>query len=199
MSSQPAPRTTPPVKRKVLLVHSIGPHRDLRASIMRKRGCEVVCADDCDEARLLWQPAVYDLVLLDGKHDTLANEELCRDMKSAHPREKVAFLVDKPELLASRPAANGGNSAANPSKSYQRVLHKLMTEACEVLPHRHGFMEAVWRMYLVRSMRSPAAPTRPAPVIPVTIQPNAAPPISFGDAVRQVELEAEANHDKAGA
>jgi len=192
MSLHPATHTLPPAKRKVLLVHSIGPHRDLRASIMRKRGCEVVCADDCDEARLLWQPAVYDLVLMDGKHDAVAHEELCRDMKTAHPREKVAFLVDKPELLASRPAADGGASAANPSKSYQRVLHKLMAEACAVLPQRHGFMEAVWRMYLVRSTRSAVAPTRPAPVIPVIRQPSTASPISFGEAVRQVELEAEA-------
>ena len=189
MSSAAATRTALQPKKKVLLVHAVGHHRDLRANVMRKCGFEVVCASDCDEARLLWHPAVYDLVLLDGKHDTVANEELCRDMKASYPNEKVAFLVGKPELLASGPAVDGGNGATASSKSYQQVFQKLVSEACEVLPHRHGFMEAVWRMYLVRSGRSRPVSTRPQPVIPVTTQPNAAPRSSFGDRVRQVELQ----------
>jgi CheY-like chemotaxis protein len=191
MSSQVPTHNTLEPKKKVLLVHSIGPHRNLRASIMRKRGFEVVCADDCAEARMLWHPAVYDLVLLDGMHDVLANEELCRDMKSAYPKEKVAFLVGKPRLLASKAAADGGENAANRSMSYRHVFQELMTEACEALPHRHGFMEAVWRMYLVRSTCSPEAATRDMPVIPVTKLPEKAPLISFGDAVRQLERETE--------
>ncbi len=194
--------TTPTVlqpPKKVLLVHAVGHHRDLRANVMRKCGFEVVCANDCDEARLIWHPAVYDLVLLDGKHNTVANEELCRDMKASYPNEKVAFLVGKPELLASGPTVDGGNGAADSSKSYQQVFQKLLREACEVLPHRHGFMEAVWRMYLVRSSRSRSVSTRPEPVIPVATQPNAAPPISFGDRVRQVESETEAHDDNGSA
>ena len=193
MSAMAAPNTRVQTKKKLLLVHSIGPHRNLRASIMRKSGFEVVCASDCAEARLLWHPDVYDLVLLDGKNDVLANEELCREMKTAHPNEKVAFLVGKPEMLASKAAANGTDGAANPSKSYQRMFQQLMSDACEALPRRYGFMEAVWRMYLVRSTRSQVSDSRPQPVIPVVpviTETKSAPLVSFSDAVRQIELEA---------
>jgi CheY-like chemotaxis protein len=193
MSAMAAKKDRVQYKKKLLLVHSVGPHRNLRASVMRKSGFEVVCAGDCAEARLLWHPDVYDLVLLDGKNDTIATEELCREMKSAHPNEKVAFLVGKPEVLASKAVGNGTNGAANPSKSYQRMFQQLMSDACEALPRRYGFMEAVWRMYLVRSTRSQVFDNRPEPVIPVIpviADKKSASSISFGDAVRQIELDA---------
>ncbi len=192
------PKTSPP-KKKVLLVQSIGPHRTLRASVMRKRGFDVVCAGNCAEARLLWHPAAYDLVLLDGEHDVIDHEELCRDMKASCPKEKVAYLVGKPELLSSMPGSNGAAIAATRSRSYQHVFGELMTKACEALPHRHGFMEAVWRMYLLKSSRPPATDTREAPVIPVTKHQKLEPSIPFGEAVRQAELETEANDGNANA
>ncbi|MGH9524046.1 MAG: response regulator [Terriglobales bacterium] len=174
-------------KKKVLLVHGIGPRRDLRASIMRKRGCEVVCADDCAEARMLWHPSVYDLVLLDGRRDGVANQELCREMKTAHPDERVAFLVGKPELLSAKAATDGRADG-----EYQRLFRELLSEACEVLPHRHGFMEAVWRMHLMRSTLPSSNTVRLAPADAVSSVPDERPPINFGDAVRQIELEAGA-------
>jgi CheY-like chemotaxis protein len=193
MSAMAAKKDRVQYKKKLLLVHSVGPHRNLRASVMRKSGFEVVCAGDCAEARLLWHPDVYDLVLLDGKNDTIATEELCREMKSAHPNEKIAFLVGKPEILASKSVGNGTDGAANPSKSYQRMFQQLMSDACEALPRRYGFMEAVWRMYLVRSTRSQVSDNRPEPVIPVIPvikDKKSTSSISFGDAVRQIELDA---------
>ncbi len=193
MSAMAAKKDRVQYKKKLLLVHSVGPHRNLRASVMRKSGFEVVCAGDCAEARLLWHPDVYDLVLLDGKNDTIATEELCREMKSAHPNEKIAFLVGKPEILASKSVGNGTDGAANPSKSYQRMFQQLMSDACEALPRRYGFMEAVWRMYLVRSTRSQVSDNRPEPVIPVIpviTDKKSTSSISFGDAVRQIELDA---------
>ena len=193
MSPQPAKQATPQPKKKVLLVQSIGPHRTLRASVMRKRGFDVVCAADCAEARLLWHPAAYDLVLLDGLHDSSLHQELCRDMKASCPTEKIAFLVGKPELLSSIPGCNGVDIAASRSRSYQHVFGELMTKACEALPHRHGFMEAVWRMYLLKSSRPPVVATKGVPVIPVTKRQRLEPSIPFGEAVRQAELETEAN------
>ena len=190
MSETAAMRPVHAKKRKVLLVHCIGPHRNLRASIMRKIGFEVVCAADCAEARMLWHPAVYDLVLLDGSPAVgAANEELCRDIKSAYPDERFAFLVGKPELLALNPAVNAGNNGAKRSKSYERLFKELLTEACELLPHRHGFMEAVWRMYLIRSTQPSSTSKAPVSAAPLNREVNIKPRISFGDAVREVELE----------
>jgi CheY-like chemotaxis protein len=191
MSAVPIRHPAAPPKKKILLVHAVGPHRTLRVSVMRRRGFDVVCAADCEEARLLWHPGSYDLVLLDGKHDAAANQELCRELKSSSPRDKVAFLVGKPEFLASRPADNGAHGETT-SPRYQQAFHALIAEASELLPHRHGFIEAVWRMRMVRSVTPvTAAPERPAPVVEVTIRPPAPPPLTFGDAVREFERQAK--------
>lgn len=204
MSVLAADRADSPRKR-ILLVHAVGAHRNLRLSVMRDRGFDVVCAADCAEARLLWHPGSYDLVLFDGKHDAAANEELCRELKGANPQGKTAFLVGKPEFLSSRPAANANSAVDHSSQEYQHAFRALITEASELLPHRHGFMEAVWRMHLLRSVtpaatRDPEIPSYEAPAPVETAAPAAVEsPRSFGDAIRRFELEAEANEDTADA
>ena len=66
-----------PAKKKVLLIVSNMSKRNLRASVLRKHGLEVVCASRVSDARMLWHPLTYDLVLFDARNDQANATELC--------------------------------------------------------------------------------------------------------------------------
>ena len=51
--------------KKVLLIDRSQATREARAAVLRSRGVEVNEAEEISAARFLWQPNVYDLVMLD--------------------------------------------------------------------------------------------------------------------------------------
>ncbi len=51
--------------KKVLLIDSCQATCGVRASVLRSHGVEVHAAEEISAARFLWQPAIYDLVMLD--------------------------------------------------------------------------------------------------------------------------------------
>ncbi len=51
--------------KKVLLIDRGQATREARAAVLRSRGVEVYEAEEISAARFLWQPHVYDLVMLD--------------------------------------------------------------------------------------------------------------------------------------
>lgn len=174
-------------KKNILLVGTRSPKNNLRASVLRKHGVDVVCANHIGDARMLFHPNTYDLVLIDLRHENGAAVELCRDMKADSSGQRVAFLVGKPEYLAASPSPNDGSPDETPNR-YQETLRQLMATACEALPRRGGFLEATWRMSLARAAqpspyseppRQAAHQLAPLPDVPVSF--------SFGDAVRQAE------------
>ena len=184
-------------KKRVLLVITSMSKRNLRASVLRKCGIEVVCAAQVSDARMLWHPSTYDLVLFDMSHDSASASELCSDMKSEFPRQKVAWLVGKPELLSAAPVADRIEAPEIPNR-LEENLRQLMTNACEALPRRGGFLEARWRMALIRSVKpeqqADRPPTLALPVIEAPLDHH--PPVSFGDAVRQAEADQEDKQNK---
>ena len=91
------------VKKHILMVVTRSPKNNLRVSVLRKHGLEVVCANHIGDARMLWHPDTYDLVLFDLRHENGAAIELCRDIKAERPGQLVAFLVGKPDYLANAP------------------------------------------------------------------------------------------------
>ncbi len=177
-------------KQRILLIVSHTPKNNLRANVLRKHGVDVVCAHHIADARMLWHPETYDLVLIDLCQENGASEELCRDMKAESPEQRIAFLVGKPEYLADAPAAP---RVDEPPKRYEETLRQLMATACEALPRRGGFLEATWRMSLARSVKPAPIDGAPRPVVhQLTSLPEAPPaPFSFGDAVRQAEAGEE--------
>ncbi|MBZ5568095.1 MAG: hypothetical protein LAN64_09635 [Acidobacteriia bacterium] len=178
-------------KKLVLMVVTRSPKNNLRANVLRKHGLEVVCANHIGDARMLWHPDTYDLVLFDLRHENGATEELCRDMKAESPEQRIAFLVGKPEYLASSPSANE-LAADEAPKRYEEILRQLMATACEALPQRGGFLEATWRMSLARAVKPAPIPPTPREVVhPVTALPEVPVSFSFGDAVRQAEAAGE--------
>ncbi len=183
--------TLPVVKKHVLLVVARSPKSTLRANVLRKHGVEVVCADHIGDARMLWHPNTYDLVLIDLRHENGAAVELCRDMKAECPGQRVAFYVGKPDYLADSPCLDQAHPDVAP-KRYEESLRHLMSTACEALPRRGGFLEATWRMSLARAVKPAAVPDSPPPVVHQLITlPETPPAYSFGDAVKQAEAATE--------
>jgi len=100
----PSAMVAGPVKKKrVLLVDTSRPKRDLRAETMRKLGMDVDCAADVAEARCWWRADLYDLVLINVQDGVGPRDKFCDDMRSATPAQHIMFLVSKPPYLATVP------------------------------------------------------------------------------------------------
>jgi CheY-like chemotaxis protein len=87
--------------KKVLLIDRSQATREVRASVLRSHGVEVHTAADLSGARFVWQPNMYDLVMLDVRRyspgETL---EFCEQIKDASPGQRFLFLVGPPQYLS---------------------------------------------------------------------------------------------------
>jgi hypothetical protein len=80
--------------KKVLL---IDPHQRARDVFLRSRGIEVDATDSLQAARSLWQPKVYDLIMLDARGYIPGEAfDFYFEVKHANPRVRVVFLVGPP-------------------------------------------------------------------------------------------------------
>jgi hypothetical protein len=175
--------------KKILLVVTNRSRRNLRATVFRNLGIDVVCAAHIGDARELWHPKAYDLVLFDVGANLDGSVVLCADMKAECPAQRIAWLVGQPEFLSFQPRGSAEDSTACTDN-----VRQLMANACEALPRRGGFLEARWRMALGRSARpTPISAHMPASLemLPAMATPKSRD--SFGDAV----LKAEAEQDGA--
>jgi CheY-like chemotaxis protein len=87
--------------KQVLLIDRNQPTREVRASVLRSHGVEVHAADSLRAARFLWQPNLYDLILLDPRrHFPGEALEFYEQIKDASPRERFAFLVGPPVCVS---------------------------------------------------------------------------------------------------
>ena len=87
--------------KKVLLIDSCQATCGVRASVLRSHRVEVHAAEEISAARSLWQPDIYDLVMLAVRRyppgETL---EFYEQIKRASPRERVVFLIGPPTYLS---------------------------------------------------------------------------------------------------
>lgn len=87
--------------RKVLLIDKCQATRKVRAAVLRSHGVEVLEAENLSGAGLVWQPNVYDLVMLDVRRYSPGEvHEFHEHVKGESPRERVAFLVGPPVYLS---------------------------------------------------------------------------------------------------
>jgi CheY-like chemotaxis protein len=162
------PTRSPLKKKRVLLVDTSPTKRYLRAEVMRKLGMEVDCAADISEARCWWRADLYNLVLLNVENKLGHRDKFCEDLRRATPPQRLAFLVGKPEYLASAPNAEEVSSGQPDSDP---ILQKEPRETRPVdsagaRPQQWGILEASQRISAVRSaayVRSKAIRERPAP------------------------------------
>jgi response regulator RpfG family c-di-GMP phosphodiesterase len=81
--------------KKVLLIDRSQATREVCAAVLRSRGVEVHEAEEISAARFLWQPNVYDLVMLDvRRYSPEETREFYEQIKGASPRQQFAFLMD---------------------------------------------------------------------------------------------------------
>ena len=87
--------------KKVLLIDRSQATRETRAAVLRSRGVEVNEAEEISAARFLWQPNVYDLVMLDlRRYSPEETREFYEQIKGAGPRQQFAFLMGPPRYLS---------------------------------------------------------------------------------------------------
>src|SRR6266581_4298353 len=87
--------------KKVLLIDRNQPTRDVRAIVLRRHGIEVHEADSLQAARFLWQPDMYDLILLDVRRHLPGEAlEFYEQITTASPKEHFVFLVGPPVYLS---------------------------------------------------------------------------------------------------
>ncbi|HTC49190.1 MAG TPA: response regulator [Candidatus Aquilonibacter sp.] len=154
-------------KKRVLLVDASPAKRDLRAEAMRKLGVSVDCAADIAEARSWWRADFYDLVLINVEKGRGYRDSFCEDIRGAKPPQRLAFLVGKPEYLATSPAADDDLplSYADTQNLIGGVKAALAANLGNI-NQRWGILEASRRISAVRSAcsaRSQAMRERPTP------------------------------------
>jgi CheY-like chemotaxis protein len=158
-------------KKRVLLVDTSQPKRELRAEVMRKFGIDVDCAADIMEARSWWRAALYDLVLINMEKGLGYRDEFCNDIRGATPPQRLAFLVGRPEILADLPNADIEQlPLRNPDDPINdQIMDDLKPNLAADRPdptQRWGILEASRRISEVRSAavaRSKAIRALPAP------------------------------------
>ena len=87
--------------KKVLLIDRCQATREARAAVLRSQGVEVHEAEEISGARFLWQPHVYDLVMLDARrYSSEETREFYEQIKGASPRQQIVFLTGPPKYLS---------------------------------------------------------------------------------------------------
>ncbi len=142
-------------KKRVLLVDTSQPKRELRAEVMRKFGIDVDCAADIGEARSWWRAALYDLVLIDMEKGPGYRDQFCDDVRGATPPQRLAFLVGGPEFLATSPNGHQETPVQDAALQIDDAMIGELRIALAAdrgnLTQRWGILEASRRISAVRS------------------------------------------------
>jgi len=87
--------------KKVLLIDRFQATREIRAAVLRSHAVEVHEAEEISAARFLWQPNVYDLVMLDLRRYFPAEAlEFYSEVMHRSPHEHFVFLLGPPKYLS---------------------------------------------------------------------------------------------------
>ena len=145
-------------KKRVLLVDTSRPKRDLRSETMRKLGMEVDCAADIAEARCWWRADLYDLVLINVAEVTGPTDKFCDDIRKATPAQQIMFLVGRPEYLATSPKADTAVLPESLQPLSSADVKAALVAAASEHTERWGILEACrrisWASWMNQSSRN---------------------------------------------
>ena len=121
------PRGQPALaEKKVLLIDRFQATREARAAVLRTHAVEVHEAEEISGARFLWQPNIYDLVMLDVRRYSQAEAlEFYEQIRAADPRQRIVFLTGPPKYLSrtwSGEIAEGDTSRGRLSETVKGFL-----------------------------------------------------------------------------
>jgi hypothetical protein len=143
---------------------------------MKTLGIKVDCAAALADARLMWQPGVYELVLIDLHNTSSGTQRFCEKVRAAHPHQRVAFYVGSPGFLSH----TAGVGAGAQDKGFGPWNESVdLSEAAATPASRGSICEAAWRISAGKSM-GPSRSNKPVSVDELR-------EMSFGDAVKQAE------------
>jgi response regulator RpfG family c-di-GMP phosphodiesterase len=87
--------------KKVLLIDRLQATREARAAVLRSHGVEVQEAERLSKARFLWQPNVYDLVMLDvRRYSSEETRGFYEQIRAADRRQRIVFLTGPPKYVS---------------------------------------------------------------------------------------------------
>jgi CheY-like chemotaxis protein len=155
------------LQRKVLLVDTATSTRSLRAKALRDRGLDVVCAGGLAEGRSLWQPNAYRLVLMHIHNDAYHANEFREEIKHDSPEQLVAFLVGRPDFLASIPGPDGVEIERDHREGWAAMVAAILANGCKSIENRGGILEAAMRISAARSCQR--APEKTNGLLPPAI------------------------------
>ena len=126
----PSPRGRPNLAgKKVLLIDRNQPTRDVRASVLRSRGIDVHTANSLHAARFLWQPNLYQFILLDVRRHLPGEAlEFYERIRTASPKEHFVFLVGPPAYLSVTWADDVTATAKEPQQ-WAETVKRFLTAA----------------------------------------------------------------------
>jgi PleD family two-component response regulator len=126
MYRPPLRRRSALADKKVLLIDRCQATREVRAAVLRSQGVEVQEAEEISRARFLWQPNVYDLIMLDVRRYSPGEAlEFYEQMKDASPQQQFAFLIGPPRYLSRTwpgEVASGDTSRGQWAETVRRFL-----------------------------------------------------------------------------
>jgi len=130
MYRPPPLRGQPVLKgKKVLLIDRNQTTRDVLVRVLQSHGVEVHAADSLPAARFLWQPDMYDLILLDVRRHLPGEAlEFYEQITTASPKEHFAFLVGPPVYL-SRTWLGEGTEVVASQGQLQATVRRFLTAA----------------------------------------------------------------------
>ena len=98
---QPSPKRSNLRSKRILLIDSFQATREARAAVLRSHAVEVHEAERLSTARFLWQPNVYDLVMLDvRRYSSEEMQEFYEQIRAADPRQRIVFLTGPPTYVS---------------------------------------------------------------------------------------------------
>jgi two-component system OmpR family response regulator len=113
-------------KQKILLLDDDPMLQKLRSTILQRNGFYVDTAAAIAEARALWRPNIYDLVLVDVKSDVRSALDFCEEIKS-ESREQLFVVLSQPPLYIPP------ESCADEVISKEEGPHHFVTRVRELL------------------------------------------------------------------
>ncbi len=128
---RPPPLRSQPVLagKTVLLIDRSHPTREARAAVLRSHGIEVQEAESLRTARFLWQPNVFDLILLDVRtHLPGEALEFYEQIRTTSPKERFAFLVGPPVYI-SRTWPGEGTEVVASQGQWGATVRRFLTAA----------------------------------------------------------------------